>query len=114
MRRWREAHPMYMTWNAMRHRCYNPKFHKFPWYGARGISVYGPWRNDYFAFETWIMDNLGPRPVGCTLDRIDNDGDYVPGNLRWATAREQRANQRPRRRRSITITFVQDELEVAA
>jgi hypothetical protein len=55
--------------------------------------MYEPWINNYWAFELWILDNLGPRPPGCSLDRIDNDGNYAPGNLRWATAKTQAFNR---------------------
>lgn len=52
------------------------------------------WTEDYPAFEKWMKENLGERPAGMSLDRIDNDGDYRPGNLRWATQAEQVQNRR--------------------
>lgn len=56
--------------------------------------MWEPWRTDAGAFINWMLANLGPRPAGMSLDRIDNDGDYEPGNLRWATQAEQNNNKR--------------------
>ena len=81
----------------MRKRCTNPKAHNYQYYGGRGISVYEPWRHDAGAFITWIEENIGPRPEGMSIDRIDNDGDYEPGNLRWATHSQQVRNRRASR-----------------
>ena len=89
--------PLYIMWKNVKQRCFNPKHTAYRWYGGRGISVWEPWRTDADAFITYIEENLGPRPKGCSIDRIDNDGDYAPGNLRWATRKEQVANSRNRR-----------------
>ena len=61
------------------------------------------WLTDAGAFIKYIEEQLGPRPAGHSLDRIDNDGDYAPGNLRWATQAQQVANSRPilRQRRRL-------------
>lgn len=88
-------HPLYTAWNGMTSRCHLDSNKSHANYGGRGISVYSEWRDDRFAFYAWVEENLGSRPEGKSLDRIDNDGNYEPGNLRWATRREQRANQRP-------------------
>jgi hypothetical protein len=77
----------------MLQRCENPRSHGFPWYGAQGIQVCTEWHN-VAAFVTWIETNLGPRPEGMSLDRIDASGHYEPGNVRWATWKQQRANHR--------------------
>jgi hypothetical protein len=75
----------------MRKRCTNPKNVKFPTYGGRGIRVCERWLN---SFPNFLAD-MGERPTGKTLDRHpNNDGNYEPTNCRWATAKEQRANQR--------------------
>ena len=57
--------------------------------------MYEPWINNFDEFKTWINSNLGTRPDGMSLDRSDNDGHYVPGNLKWSTALEQIHNRRP-------------------
>jgi len=88
------SHPLYPTWWNMVRRCHRPEHHAYPRYGGRGISVYEPWRTDVRAFAEWIDSNLGRRQEGMTLDRIDNDGNYEPGNLRWATRKAQTANSR--------------------
>ncbi len=82
----------YSSWQAMRHRCTNPDADNYPHYGGRGITICDRWLDSVEAF----VEDMGPRPLGMTLDRIDVDGNYEPGNVRWATAKEQRANQRPR------------------
>lgn len=77
-------------------RCTNPKHGYYEYYGARGITVCDRWRN----YENFLAD-MGERPEGTTLDRIDNDGNYEPGNCRWATWDEQGANKRkPKDRRA--------------
>lgn len=88
------AHPLYDAWKQMLRRCETPGSRSYRHYGGRGISVCEAW-HDPHVFITWIEANLGSRPVGHTLDRIDNDGNYEPGNVRWATYAEQNRN-RPR------------------
>ena len=83
--------PTYRSWIAMKGRCHYPANASWQYYGGRGITVCDRWRD---SFEAFLAD-LGERPEGKTLDRIDPDGDYEPGNCRWATPKEQRANQRP-------------------
>lgn len=77
-------------------RCYNPKADSFPYYGGRGIKFAAEWRTDRRA----MLDYLGPRPPGTSIDRIDPDGDYAPGNVRWATASQQNLNKRRARNKS--------------
>ena len=86
----KKGHPLYGTWTQMLHRCNNPKHKDFPNYGGRGISVCAAWELDFWQF----VRDVGERPEGCTLDRIDNDGNYEPGNVRWATKLEQSLNRR--------------------
>lgn len=87
----RSAHPLLGTWHMMIARCENPNHNSYRYYGARGVSVCPRWRADFWAF----VADVGERPAGCTLDRIDPEGDYEPGNVRWATPHEQRVNRRP-------------------
>jgi hypothetical protein len=99
--RWRSHglhdHPLYATHKAMMQRCYRPDHHAYAYYGGRGIEVCDRW-HDVRLFIEDIERDLGPRPDGMTLDRINNNGNYEPGNVRWATHSEQTLNQRPRRR----------------
>jgi hypothetical protein len=88
--------PLYLLWKRVMRRCYDPTTHNYRWYGGRGIGVFEPWRTDAGAFIDWIEQNLGPRPSPRhSINRVDNDGDYEPGNLDWATPLQQVHNSRP-------------------
>jgi hypothetical protein len=87
----RGPEPEYRAWINMKTRCTNPKHNRWRFYGGRGIRVCDHWMRDYQAF----LADMGRRPsAGHSIDRINNDGNYEPGNCRWATASEQRLNQR--------------------
>jgi len=83
------GHSSYKTWKAMISRCHNPTDKDFPEYGARGISVCARWHE----LAEFIQD-MGEKPEGHSLERIDNSKGYGPENCRWATPAEQGANKR--------------------
>jgi hypothetical protein len=86
-------HPLYRVWKNMRQRCSNPKRPDYHCYGGRGIRVCERW--DLFSNFLSDVTELGPRPAGWTIDRIDNDGNYEPGNVKWSTRGDQSRNRRP-------------------
>lgn len=95
-------HYLNSIWSHVLDRCYLESCECYRNYGGRGIGVYEPWREvshsklspGFIRFATYILEELGERPEGHTLDRIDNDGDYEPGNLRWADRLTQNDNRR--------------------
>jgi len=82
------------SWQAMKQRCQNPNNIAYKNYGGRGIKV------EFSSFEEFLA-HVGPRPPHTSIDRIDNDGHYALGNVRWADRKTQAANKRPRKRKEI-------------
>lgn len=89
--------PTYKTWKEMRNRCRNPNAQNWKWYGGNGISICERW-NDYQNF----LADMGERPLGTSIDRIDVLGNYEPNNCRWATSKEQAESNRGCKRKGAS------------
>ncbi len=79
----------YIVWASMKARCYQRNSFGYKWYGAKGIRICRRWFNSFTNF----LADMGPRPEGHQLDRIDTNGDYKPKNCRWATPKQQSRNR---------------------
>lgn len=92
--------PLRKIWSDIIKRCTNPNARNYKNYGGRGISIYDGWRHDFQAFHDYVTQLPHCGEKGYSIDRVDNDGDYTPGNVRFATRHEQSHNSR----RSTLIT----------
>ena len=95
----------YNSWQSMKSRCSNEKQASFPQYGGRGLVVCDRWRN---SFENFLED-MGVRPEGCSIDRIDNEKGYSPDNCRWSSSKQQNRN----RRNNVMLTIDGESKTVA-
>ena len=101
--------PEYRAWNNVKRICYNTRHNKYKNYGGRGIIMCDEWLNSFQDF----YDYIGPKPTPQhSLDRINNDGNYEPGNVRWATRSEQNSNCRKRLPVERKFTLEQRELVI--
>lgn len=88
---------LYGVWNAMKNRCRNENVAAFKDYGGRGIEVCEEWASDFPAFMAWAVRNGYVEGAGLEIDRIDNNGNYEPGNCRWVTPERNGRNKRTSR-----------------
>ena len=96
LRKWINTDPeIHKIWTLIKNRCCNKNSKAYKYYGGRGIIICDTWKNNFDEFYNWIRANLGERPDKTyTLDRVDNNSNYEPGNLRWASKSTQAQNSR--------------------
>jgi len=90
-------HPVYKIWENIKKRCNNPNNPAYKNYGARGVKLYEEWANDFKSFFDYVTALKNYDEPSFTLDRVDNSGNYEPGNVRWADRHTQAVNTRLRR-----------------
>lgn len=87
-------HPLYRRWADAKTRCYNPKTRQYKNYGDRGIGMYDGWIYNFKSYFDYMISLPNAMRDGYSIDRIDNDGNYEPGNVRWVEYRQQQINRR--------------------
>lgn len=97
---------IYQVWQGMRKRCFYKSHKNYDCYGGRGITVCEEWNNSFQAFYEYVSELPHYGKKGYSLDRIDNDGNYEPGNVRWATQKEQCNNRRKRNFRKNVEDYI--------
>lgn len=96
----------YNLWMRIKQGCYNANHPSYKYYGLRGISIYLPWRKSFVCFYKYLQCALGPRPSKLhSIDRIDNNKSYIPGNLRWCTHQQQMRNRNKFNGSSLTSKY---------
>src|SRR5438270_1543150 len=86
---------IYKVWENIKQRTGNPNHPRFNDWGGRGVTMFAPWRESFMPFALYVLNALGERlSPKHSLDRIDNSLGYIPGNLKWSTAKEQAGNRR--------------------
>ena len=101
---------IYSTWHGMKDRCCNENTKYYKFYGGRGITVCDEWKDNFQAFYDYVSQLSHYGEEGYTLDRINNEGNYEPGNVRWATKKEQASNRRRRQNVKDTYFEVKEKL----
>lgn len=94
------SHYLYNTWLNIKQRCLNPNNNNYPKYGGRGITICDNWRDSFCSF----LSDMGDRPEGTTLDRIDGSLGYSKGNCRWVNIQTQNFNVRPRKNKKAGVS----------
>ena len=103
-------HWLYWRWIGMKKRCYQPSRKEFKNYGGRGIGVCSEWRKNFWNYVAYV-ESLPGYQDGFTIDRINNEGDYEPGNIRWASRASQNSNKRKKKPGSKPVRSVGIKLE---
>ena len=98
--------PLFKNWALMKNRCYNLNSKRWKYYGGRGIKVCDEWKHDFKAFYNYMASLPHYREKGRSMDRINNNGNYEPNNMRWADEHTQKANRRKLLKNSTGFTGV--------
>lgn len=102
---------LYEVWKSIKARCLNPNNIRFHRYGGRGITICDEWKNSYESFRTWALENEYDEfaPFGkCTIDRVDNDGNYEPSNCRWTDMKTQANNTSKQKKLNESIEVAKE------